>query len=112
MVWAWVSAVMLMLFMIPVGQAADNLKAFPPAVDGMVRYVLQLPSQADESVFMVGLIIGKTVQVDERNKYFFVGKIEVETIKGWGFTGFARKAPLFRAEMDSAGAESGLAYQN
>ena len=25
-----------------------------------------------------------TVQVDDRNRYFFGGKIEEETIKGWG----------------------------
>jgi len=32
------------------------------------------------------LIVGKTVQVDEKNRYFFAGKIENETIKGWGYT--------------------------
>ena len=66
-------------------QAADNMKAFPPAAEGMVRYVLQLPEQGDESAFKVELIVGKIVQVDEGNRYFFGGKIEVETIKGWGF---------------------------
>ena len=66
-------------------QAADNMKAFPPAEKGMVRRVLQLPKQDDESAFKVELIVGKTVQVDEGNRYFFVGKIETETIKGWGF---------------------------
>ena len=66
-------------------QAADNMKAFPPAEKGMVRYVLQLPKLDDESAFRVELIVGKTVLVDEVNKYFFGGKIEVETIKGWGF---------------------------
>jgi ecotin len=66
-------------------QAADNMKAFPPADKGMVRYVLQLPKQDDESAFKVELIVGKTVLLDEVNKYFFGGKIEVETIKGWGF---------------------------
>ena len=66
-------------------QAADNMKAFPPAEKGMVRRVLQLPKQDDESAFKVELIVGKTVQIDEGNRYFFVGKIETETIKGWGF---------------------------
>jgi len=65
--------------------AADNMKAFPPAEQGMVRYVLQLPKQEDETGFRVELIVGKTVLLDEVNKYFFGGKIEVETIKGWGF---------------------------
>jgi ecotin len=34
----------------------------------------------------VELIIGKTVQADEENRYFFGGKIVAETIQGWGFT--------------------------
>ena len=70
--------------MLPV-QAADNMKAFPPAGEGMVRYVLQLPEQEDESAFMVELIAGKTIEVDEGNRYFFSGTIKKETISGWGF---------------------------
>ena len=67
-------------------QGADgNMKAFPPAEKGMVRYVLQVPKQDDESAFKVELVVGKTVQVDAVNKYFFAGKIEEETIQGWGF---------------------------
>lgn len=66
--------------------AADDIKAFPPAEKGMVRHVLQLPKQADESPFKVELIVGKTVQVDAGNKYFFGGKIESEVIVGWGYT--------------------------
>lgn len=66
-------------------RAADNLQAFPPAEQGMVRYVLQLPHQADESAFQVELIAGKTVAVDDRNRYFFGGRIAEETIQGWGF---------------------------
>ncbi len=61
------------------------MMVFPPAKEGMIRYVLQLPKQDDESAFKVELIVGKTVLVDEKNRYFFGGKIEEETIKGWGF---------------------------
>ncbi len=65
--------------------AADNMKAFPPASEGMVRHVLHLPKQNDESAYKVELIVGKMVQVDEGNRYFFTSKIEEETINGWGF---------------------------
>lgn len=65
--------------------AAENMAAFPPAGEGMVRYVLQLSKQDDESACKVQLIVGKIVLVDENNKYFFSGKIEEETIEGWGF---------------------------
>lgn len=68
-----------------IGHTADTMNAFPPADAGMVRYVLQLPTQNDESAYKVELIVGKTVEVDERNRYFFGGKIERETIQGWGF---------------------------
>lgn len=66
-------------------QAADIMKAFPPAEEGMVRYVLQVAKQDDESLFRVELMVGKTVAVDEANTYFFAGQIEKETIKGWGY---------------------------
>ena len=68
-----------------VAAAPDNMKAFPPAEAGMVRYVLQVPKQDDETAFKVELIVGKTVQVDEANRYFFGGSIVEETIEGWGF---------------------------
>ena len=65
--------------------AADNMKAFPPADPGMVRYVIDLPPLADEAAAKIELIVGKTVMVDDRNRYFVGGKLEQEVIKGWGF---------------------------
>lgn len=90
------SAFLLFLFVVPAGLAADNMKAFPPAGEGMVRHVLQLPQQADESGFKVELIVGKTVETDAGNRYFFGGRIEEETIKGWGFPRYtvARLGPM------------------
>src|SRR5262245_5964496 len=69
-------------------QGADNMKAFPPAEKGMVRHVLQLPKQDDEPAFKLELIVGKTVRVDEGNRYFFGGRIDVEMIQGWGFPSY------------------------
>lgn len=66
--------------------SAGNMKAFVPAEKGMVRYVLELPTEADESAFKVELIVGKTVKTDAANHYFFVGTLEAENISGWGFT--------------------------
>jgi len=66
--------------------AADNMKAFPPPETGQVRHVLQLQRQEDEAAYKVELIVGKTVEVDKGNKYFFGGKIKAESITGWGFT--------------------------
>ena len=78
-------ALLLVFFAVMSACAGDNMKAFPPAEEGMARHVLQLPKQEDESAFKVELIVGKTVQVDESNRYFFGGEIERETIEGWGF---------------------------
>jgi ecotin len=86
------AAVASVLFTLLVAEGADNMKAFPPAEKGMVRHVLQVPKQNDESAFKVELIVGKTVQVDAVNKYFFGGKIEVETIQGWGFPRYLVKS--------------------
>jgi ecotin len=87
-----VSTLLLFVLAIPAAQAADNMQAFPPAEAGMVRYVLELPQQDDESAFKVELAVGKTVQTDAQNRYFFGGEILEETIEGWGFPRFVVNA--------------------
>ncbi len=56
---------LLLAISLPVS-AADNMKAFPPADAGMVRYVLQLPAEQDETTLKgkVELLVGKTVLTD------------------------------------------------
>jgi len=87
----WTSP-LLTLLLIPAAQAADVMKAFPPAEPGMARHVLQLPPQADESAFRVELVIGKRVLLDAHNRYFFGGVLGAETIQGWGFTRYVLPA--------------------
>jgi ecotin len=82
----WLAVFAFLVFVVPELQAADNLKAFDPAENGMVRYVLQLPAENEEENFRVELIVGKMVQVDEKNRYFFGGQLEEEVVEGWGFT--------------------------
>ncbi|MFM8419847.1 MAG: ecotin [Verrucomicrobiota bacterium] len=62
-----------------------NMKAFPAPEKGMTRHVLSLPARKDESAFKVEILVGKTVKTDPANRFFFAGKIEEETIQGWGF---------------------------
>lgn len=85
----------MMLACVPVtliAEPVDHMKAFPPADKGMVRYVLMLPEEADESALQVEITVGKVVRVDERNRQFFLGKIESEVIKGWGFPRYLVKS--------------------
>jgi ecotin len=77
--------IIALFFAASTAQAVDNMKAFPAAEEGAVRYVLQLPKQDNESAFKVELIVGKMVQIDAGNRYFFSGHIVEEIIKGWGF---------------------------
>ena len=64
---------------------SDQLKAFPKAGEGTKRFVIQIPEQENETDFRVELQVGKMVETDSANRYFFSGKIEEETIIGWGY---------------------------
>lgn len=72
--------------------AADNLKAFPPAAAGMTRYVINLPKLDDEDDAQVEIQVGRIVNTDARNRYSFGGRIEKETIKGWGYDRYIVRA--------------------
>jgi len=87
--------VLLHAGMLATGSAADiarELKAFPPAGEGMTRFVITLPPQADDDLLKVQLLIGKTVKLDLQNRYFFGGRLETETIQGWGYDRYFLKS--------------------
>lgn len=71
---------------------AKELKAFPPAGEGTSRFVIFLPPEKDEELLRVQLLIGKTVKLDAQNRYFFGGRLEKETIQGWGYDRYLLKS--------------------
>lgn len=78
----------MLLTSVAVGNDDKNLKAFPPAEDGMVRYVIQLPhkERGEEDAFRVEIIVGKEMTTDGVNLYRLGGKIDAKPLQGWGFT--------------------------
>ena len=64
------------------------LDAFPPAAEGMARYVIRLPhkERGEEDAFRVELIVGKTMQTDGVNRLRLGGQIADRPLEGWGFT--------------------------
>lgn len=75
----------LCLASMSLGQS-DPLKAFPPAQEGQVRHVIQVPKIEAEESAKVELIVGKIVETDGVNRTFFAGKIEEVELKGWGYS--------------------------
>ncbi|MCY3006849.1 MAG: ecotin family protein [Planctomycetota bacterium] len=71
--------------------AQDNLKAYPAANDSMKRLVIYLEPKEQEEDYRVELMVGKTLEVDAANRFFFAGSLEEETIEGWGFPKYVVK---------------------
>lgn len=65
-----------------------ELKAFPPAMEGMERFVIVLPEKArgEDEGFMVELIAGKMMMTDGVNIMRLGSVIEPRPLKGWGYT--------------------------
>jgi ecotin len=90
----WTAGGLISLFSISgsiAQESKENLKAYPEASEGMTRYVLHLKPRENEDLFRVELQIGKTLELDAVNRYFFSGQLAEETIEGWGFTRYVLK---------------------
>lgn len=66
-------------------EAIKNLKAYDKVqLDSMDRFVIYVDQKADESLFSVELIAGKTMEVD-CNRHRLMGEFVQETVDGWGY---------------------------
>ena len=65
-----------------------ELKAFPPAKEGMERFVIVLPhkERGEEDSFKVEIIAGKEMLTDGVNLVRLANTIEARPLKGWGYT--------------------------
>lgn len=82
--------VTLILLLLATAVFADNSesgwkKAYPAPEKGQKRYVLHLSEQKDEAALKVELVVGKIVETDGVNHFFFGGSIRENTVKGWGY---------------------------
>lgn len=64
------------------------LKAFPPANEGIQRFVITLPhkERGEEEAFKVELIAGRVMLTDGVNQVRLGTNIEPKPLKGWGYT--------------------------
>lgn len=65
-----------------------ELKAFPAAQDGMVRFVIVLPhkERGEEDNFKVELLAGKELMTDGVNLVRLGSEVEPRNLEGWGYT--------------------------
>lgn len=68
-----------------VDAAAHALSAFPTAIDGYQRHVIELPAEKHEDDRKLELMGGKEMTVD-CNARGLDGQFETRDVKGWGYT--------------------------
>lgn len=91
-IYAVVANLVWILGGIAMGQESrDNLKAYPAPEAGMKRCVMLLEPKQVEADYRVELQVGKAVDVDNVNRYFFGGALEEVNVEGWGFPKYVVK---------------------
>jgi len=70
------------------GAEHPELKAFPPAKEGMERFVIVLSDKerVEEDAFRVEIIVGKEMLTDGVNVVRLGNTIEPRPLSGWGYT--------------------------
>jgi len=91
---------MLLIKLLTLGGSANaaehpELKAFPPAEEGMERSVIVLPHKEgdEEDDFRVEIIVGREMIVDGVNRVRLGNAIEARTLEGWGYTYYEVTGP-------------------
>lgn len=64
---------------------SDNMKPYPLPEEGFERWVIHLEPLAAEELRKVEIIIGKMLEID-CNQHWFFGTLERETVQGWGYS--------------------------
>ena len=65
--------------------AIHDYSMYPVAKENTTRYIIELPSQADEGLYNLEVWAGQTKEVD-CNKHSLAGKFNKKTVKGWGYS--------------------------
>lgn len=61
---------LFLMLVVSAVHAADALRAFPTAGEGMSRHVIFLPTEKNEDLLKVQLMVGKIMKLDPQNRYF------------------------------------------